>query len=76
MQLLEIPYHDIEVSALATFALAFLGLHLWRLLKSEVLPKKCVFCGGSISPDEYAHHLEICGLKALASRDNISRRLC
>jgi hypothetical protein len=68
LHLLEIPYVEIEMSLAGVFVLALAALHLWRTLRAELRPRKCVFCGEKIPADEHAHHLEICGLKMMLSR--------
>jgi hypothetical protein len=64
----EIPYLWIETALVGFVVLALAAIHLWRVLRSELRPRTCVFCGESIPSDDHAHHLEICGLKALLSR--------
>jgi hypothetical protein len=68
VQLPEVPYFQIEMRIVGAFVLALLAIHLWRVIKSELRSRRCVFCGKSIAPDEHAHHLEICGLKMMYKR--------
>ncbi len=56
-------------SGLATLLAAKLAA---RVFKAEFRRKKCVFCGESISADEHAHHLEICGLMKLLDRRTLA----
>jgi len=67
-QLLEISFWEVELFLAGGFVLALGALHLWRTFMSELRSRKCVFCGEAVPPDEYAHHLEICGLKMIARR--------
>lgn len=64
----EIPYLWIETALIGFAVLALAAIHLWRVLRSELRPRTCVFCGASVPSDDHAHHLEICGLKALMTR--------
>jgi hypothetical protein len=61
----EIPYLWIETALLGFVVLALAAIHLWRVLRAELRPRECVFCGASVASDDHAHHLEICGLKTL-----------
>jgi hypothetical protein len=61
----EIPYLWIEGLLVGLVVLILAVIHLWRMVRSEVQPRRCVFCGESIPNDDYTHHLEICGLKTL-----------
>jgi hypothetical protein len=64
----EIPYFEIEIMLAGAFVLTLGVLHLWRTVRSEVLPRKCVFCGDTVPAHEHTHHLEICGLKMMSRR--------
>ena len=46
------------------------ALQLWRMVRGEVRPRKCILCGEKISPEDYVHHLEICALTRELSRRN------
>jgi hypothetical protein len=61
----EIPYFWFEAALLGFVTLVLLGIHLWRVIRSEVRFRKCVFCGESVACEDYTHHLEICGLKTM-----------
>jgi hypothetical protein len=61
-------YFELEMIVAGAFVVAIGALHLWRTFRSETRPRKCVFCDDLIPADEYAHHLEICGLKTLSRR--------
>lgn len=68
LDLPDIPYFQIELLIAGAFVLALGSLHLWRTFRAETRPRKCVFCGVTVPPDEHAHHLEICGLKMIQRR--------
>src|SRR5450631_4031071 len=70
----DIPYAQIEILLAGTFVLVLGAIHLWRVLKSEIRPRKCVLCDESAPADEYAHHLEICVLrqKVAELRDQVT----
>jgi len=68
VQLPEVPYFQIETLMVGAFLLVFLAIHLWRFIKWALRSRRCVFCGASLASDEYAHHLEICGLKMMHRR--------
>ncbi len=61
----EIPYTKIETLLVGAFILALAAIHLWRMLKSELSSRECVFCRKTVPADEHTHHLKICGLRKL-----------
>jgi hypothetical protein len=64
----EVPFNELHAFFYGSGALIFGLILLVRFIRSEVRPRKCVFCGEKIPADEHAHHLEICGLKMMLSR--------
>lgn len=61
----EFPFNTVETLVLGGLALGLVASIAIKILKAEFRSKECVFCGRSVPADEYAHHLEICGLKKL-----------
>lgn len=64
-----IPFLWMEATLLGSVALTLAAIHFWRIIRSELRPRKCVFCGDSIPAIEHEHHLETCGLRKLLTRD-------
>jgi len=69
-QLPVIPFNELHSFLFASAAIVLGAIFLYRLIKSEVLWRKCDLCGELVPPDEHSHHVTVCALKLMLLRES------
>jgi hypothetical protein len=54
---------------LAIASVILLVIFLVGRIRSELCRRTCDFCGKRVLPDEHAHHVTVCALKAMLLRE-------
>jgi hypothetical protein len=62
-------FNRLDSFFLASASVILLVIFLFGRIRSEVCPRTCDFCRKRVPPDEHAHHVTVCALKAMLLRE-------